>query len=93
MQVGAEEAHAMFDEYVGRLKEKAAAKAAQREKEAAEDAEREKDRCAPVHPCAPLDAPLCTFRSMNMFLYVVLLSLLFECASCRKNCAAGEGGR
>ena len=43
MQVGAEEARAMFDEYLGRLREKLAAKAAAREREAAEDAER--DRC------------------------------------------------
>jgi len=41
--VGAEEAQAMFDDYLGRLREKAAAKAAAREKEAAEDAEREKE--------------------------------------------------
>jgi len=41
--VGAEEAQAMFDNYLGRLREKAAAKAAAREKEAAEDAEREKE--------------------------------------------------
>lgn len=44
-QVGAEEARAMFDDYLGRLREKAAAKAAAREREAAEEAERERDRC------------------------------------------------